>query len=182
MDTLFRGPFREGKVNNKQVDKILDSLKTVIASWKPLVAELNRKTALTPSAPNIVTEVPAGRFAVRGADNTVDFYQIDRPTKGNYAGNVYVMLLIGSPGDFAEQRMSRTASVTILAKIEAAGIEESARLFGEKTKHCGHCMSELSVTRSRASGYGPVCASKHGYWYATEDEALRILKEGPYAE
>jgi hypothetical protein len=122
-------------------------------------------------------QVPAGRYAVYGDDGTVDFYQVDKPEQGRWVGHTFVKLLIGAPGSFNEQRFDKTTAATILRKIETSGVENSARLFGQKTEHCGNCMSPLTQPQSRAAGYGGTCAGKHGYWYPSLAEALRILEE-----
>lgn len=130
------------------------------------------------ATPQPVNDVPEGRYAVRGSDRTVDFYKVDCPTEGRWAGYVFASLLTGAPGDWAKQRLSKPATATLLARIQAAGVEDSARLFGEKTESCGNCGSPLSDPQSRVAGYGETCAGKHGYWYPTLAEALEILNEG----
>lgn len=131
------------------------------------------------AAPIELPEVPAGRFAIVGGDGTVDFYQIDRPDKGKWKDYIFLSLLLGSTDGFNRSAIKNPkAKATIMGKIQAAGIEESARLFGQKTNRCGHCLADLTNPQSRAAGYGGTCAAKHGYWYPSESEALKILGEG----
>jgi len=134
------------------------------------------RQAPTVVGPSLQAGVPAGRYAVQGSDRTVDFYKVDHGS-GRWAGFVFASLLIGAPGDFAEQRLSKAATATLLERIRVAGVEDSARLYGEKTKSCGSCGADLSDPQSRAAGYGEKCASNHGYWYPTRAEALEILGE-----
>lgn len=124
-------------------------------------------------------QVPAGRYAVYGDDGTVDFYEVDKPEQGQWAGWTFVKLLTGAPGAFNERRFSQAQAQTILKKIEHVGAENAARLFGQKTEHCGNCMSPLTQPQSRAAGYGGTCAGNHGYWYPSPAEALKILNEQP---
>lgn len=122
--------------------------------------------------------VPEGRYAIRGHDSTVDFYKVDHGKPGGrWDGYVFVSLLIGAPGAFAEQRIGREASASVIGRVLAAGIEDSARLYGEKTRTCGNCGADLSDPQSRAAGYGETCAGNRGYWYPTRAEALEILGE-----
>lgn len=122
--------------------------------------------------------VPEGRYAIRGRDGTVDFYKVDHgKAGGRWDGYVFVSLLIGAPGSFAEQRIGREASTSVIGRVLAAGIEDSARLYGEKTRTCGNCGADLSDPQSRAAGYGETCAGNRGYWYPTRAEALEILDE-----
>lgn len=138
-----------------------------------LPAEI-RKAAQEPTK----ADVPAGRYAVHGADGTVDFYKVDQPTEGRWAGYTFASLLIGTPGDWSKQRLSKLATATLLDRIRQAGVENAARLFGEKTATCGHCSSPLSDLQSRCAGYGQTCAGKHGYWYPTLAQARQIMGEG----
>jgi hypothetical protein len=161
IDTQKPVPALPSSVASKVIDTLLS------APRKPVVVD--------PSDP--LTKVAAGRYAVNGQDGTVDFYQIDRPTQGKWAGYTFVKLLVGSVGDFSETAVRGAAARTVAQKILDAGMEESARLFGQKTRHCGHCSSPLTNPQSRAAGYGDTCASKHGYWYPSLNEALRILGE-----
>lgn len=119
--------------------------------------------------------VPEGRYALESEDG-VKFYKVDKPTEGRWAGYIFVKLLVGSPGDWAEYPQ-RAAKQEIMAAIEKIGARESAALFGFKARHCGRCMSPLSTPQSRAAGYGEVCAEKVGWPYPSKNEALRILRE-----
>lgn len=125
--------------------------------------------------------VPAGRYALyrTGADGqpALRFYQVDKPTEGRWAGRVFLSLLIGSPGNYTKlaikdgrQRDEIMAAIGLDAR--AAAVE-----FGRKAGVCGRCLSPLSNLRSRAAGYGAICASKLGWPYPGEEEARRILDE-----
>lgn len=121
-------------------------------------------------------EVPAGRYALPGTDGLVRFYKVDRPTEGRWKGYTFVKLLLGAPGHWREERINRSVESSVLATI-AKDPEGQARLFGRKTRTCGHCSSPLSDPQSRVAGYGETCAGNHGYWYPTKAEALEMLGE-----
>lgn len=53
--------------------------------------------------------------------------------------------------------------------------QEDARAFGRTNGFCVACLKALTDDRSLASGYGQVCASKHGWHYCTREEAVAIL-------
>lgn len=116
------------------------------------------------------TSLPEGRYAIKGQDGSIDLYQVDRPTTGTYAGNIYVKLLVGAPGSFNEVRQSTPNAKSILARIEELGAEASAKLYGAVTRTCGVCSADLSNNRSLASNVGETCATKHGWYYATKAE------------
>lgn len=121
------------------------------------------------------TEVPNGRYALPAEDGHFVFYQVDHGT-GKWDGYTFVSQLVGSVGDWDDQRLSRDVSRSVLARI-AADPEEAARMFGIKARACGYCGSPLSNLRSRAAGYGETCADNHGFFYPTEAEAREILAE-----
>lgn len=111
--------------------------------------------------------VPAGRYAVEGSDGTTDFYKVDKPEEGRWAGYTFVKLLIASGGhgveSLSEQRVRGDAAQTILRRIEEAGVRESMEAFGKAIGSCGHCGRVLTNEESRAFGIGPVCAAKMGW-------------------
>lgn len=111
-------------------------------------------------------DVPAGRYAVTGDDGTTDFYKVDRPDEGRWAGYVFVKLLIAHGGfgdDLAEQRLSMPAQITILDRIADAGVAESMQRYGREIGRCGHCGRTLTDNESIERGIGPVCAGKMGW-------------------
>lgn len=120
--------------------------------------------------------IPAGNYALEAADGHVVFYGVDKPTHGNWPGMTFVNLLVGAPGDWREQKLGRDVQWRILERINADP-QEAARLFGYKTRSCGQCHSPLSNPRSRAAGFGEVCAGKTGWPYPSMEAALRILAE-----
>ena len=116
--------------------------------------------------------VPDGNYALV-QDGVVKFYEVNTPTEGKYAGICFVSVH-ASDDRYNVKGHARHAILDALVKDPAA----AARLYGQKSLSCGHCGKELSKAQSRASGYGPTCARKHGYTYYSLDEALDILGEG----
>lgn len=148
--------------------------------------EVLKATAVNPHAAPAATApstaglagVPEGRYALESTGDGVKFVQVDRPTEGKWAGWLFVSYLSGAPGDWNQYPVKdRAAKAALLARITDAGVEASARLFGLKTQTCGFCSSALSLHQSRAAGYGAHCAGKHGLYYPSKSEALRILNE-----
>lgn len=161
---------RVEKVDGRWVTFHLDGTCPPVASKAPESHGEARSAAPAPS-------VPEGRYAFATDEGHIAFAKVDTPTEGRWAGRTFVNLLIGSPGSFREQPMKGESGKTILRKIEAAGVRESAVLFGRKTKHCGRCLADLSRAQSRAAGYGATCAAKYGWYYPSKAEALAILDE-----
>lgn len=120
--------------------------------------------------------IPEGKYALPGADGHVIFYQVDKPQSGKWAGQTWVAQLTGAPGDWRRTNLGRRKSDEVLADIAADPVA-AARLFGDKWCICGRCSSPLSNVRSRAAGFGEVCATKSGWPYPNRAEAMRMLRE-----
>lgn len=102
-------------------------------------------------------DIPAGRYAVTGADGTVKFYKVDRPTEGRWAGYVFVKVQAGD--DYHRVPAQRA----ILKQIAEQGIQECMLRYGRELGHCGHCGRTLTNDESRELGIGPVCREKMGF-------------------
>lgn len=98
-----------------------------------------------------VANVPAGHYAVDR--DGVSFYRIDVPTEGRWAG--YTFVKIQASDDFYPVR-GRDAA-TVLAAIEADGIDACMARYGIEIGRCGKCNRTLTDETSRALGIGPVC-------------------------
>jgi hypothetical protein len=115
---------------------------------------LNQPNA--PKEESSTDEIPAGRYAVTGEDGTTDFYRVDRPEQGKWAGWTFVKLQVG--GDY--QRLGQAHQKSILAKIEEDGPKEAAIRYGRELGHCAMCGRELTNDESIEAGIGPICAAK----------------------
>jgi hypothetical protein len=146
------------EASKDQASRFIDRLKAL---------PFNAEQKLARDLPMVERDVPAGRYAVEGDDGTTDFYKVDRPTEGRWAGYVFVKLLIASGGhgveSLSEQRLNREASATILRRIEHAGVRECMERFGRAIGSCGHCGRVLTNEESRERGIGPVCARHMGW-------------------
>lgn len=161
---------------NEKIDSIRTAL-NVARENNVLNAEIvSNAITLLLAIPVNSTKIPDGKYALPAEDGHFVFYQVDSPTEGKWAGYTFVSQLIGSVGDWNEQRLSRSVSDSVKARI-AANVEEAARMFGIKAKACSYCSSPLSNIQSRAAGYGETCAHNHGFSYPTEAEAREILAE-----
>jgi hypothetical protein len=102
--------------------------------------------------------VPAGRYAIE-QDGTTKFFQVDKPTKGKWAGRTFLSALA------SEQRYPIKNPAQRSAIFAAIGQDPKAAsfLYGQKIGHCGVCGLTLTDESSRAAGIGPVCAQKLGW-------------------
>lgn len=130
----------------------------MIAVLKAHIAEHGR-VKVTKSA----ISFPPGRYAVMtdgivNSINSINFYKVDAPTEGKWAGRVFVKHIVSE----AEFPVRGTQAKKILDKI-AAGPEEAAARFGHEFKRCGLCFKALTNDDSRKRGIGPKCAAKVGW-------------------
>ena len=112
-----------------------------------------------PNAPKGEDEkdsIPAGRYAITGEDGTTDFYKVDKPEQGKWAGWTFVKIQLGND----EQRLSQANQKSVLEKIEAAGPKEAAVRYGRELGQCAMCGSDLTNPDSIEAGIGPICATK----------------------
>lgn len=107
-------------------------------------------------------DVPAGFYAVRGTDpeavNDIQFFTIDKPTEGRWAGYTFVNQVVGQE----EIRISRSRQDAAVAAI-AKDPKAASILYGHEIGRCGLCNRRLTNQSSREAGIGPVCASKAGW-------------------
>lgn len=106
--------------------------------------------------PQVKPEIPAGYYAVKSAtgNNDLDFYVIDAPTEGKWAGYMFVKRVIGGR---PVQRVRNPEATDVLARILAAGVEASAVLYGTEIGRCYVCNRTLTDELSRDLGIGPHC-------------------------
>jgi len=105
--------------------------------------------------------IPEGYYAVKSlsGNNDIDFFRIDKPTKGQWAGWTFATQLVGGDQWF-KQRGDRKFEV--LRAIIAMGIKDSGELFASERSECYNCRSDLTKYASRSLGLGPTCAEKRG--------------------
>jgi hypothetical protein len=123
-------------------------------------------------------EIPAGYYATpsRTGGNDVDFWKVERPEDGKYAGWTFVKRVLGggSSGQTRVTRIHMTEQRAAIAAIARHGTEESRQLYGDKMKRCTHCNRELTDDLSRARRMGKDC------WENSQGDLCRsTLGPGP---
>jgi hypothetical protein len=145
----LRAKLDAGEIGSKQASSIIEDL---LASRRLSVYR---------------DDVPAGRYALTGEDGTTDFYKVDRPTEGKWAGRVFARLLVASGGhgveSLREERVGRGQTAGVLDRIAEAGVQSAMERFGRELGSCGHCGRALTNAESIERGIGPVCAGKMGW-------------------
>lgn len=106
--------------------------------------------------PSTYPPVPAGRYAVESAtgNNDLDFYRVDCPTEGRWAGHVFVMRVRGGHPNV---RVRGTEVRTVLERINNAGWLNAAIRYGKEVGKCARCHQKLTDQLSRERGHGDEC-------------------------
>jgi hypothetical protein len=105
--------------------------------------------------------VPEGHYATpsRTGANDLDFWRIDRPTEGRWAGRVFVKRVIGGKADTP---VRGAEAVAALQAITADHPHHAMVLYGQEIGRCGRCNRHLTDDASRQRGLGPECAKVAG--------------------
>jgi hypothetical protein len=106
------------------------------------------------------SEIPRGHYATKSltGNNDYDFWRVDRPEQGNYAGRTFVKRIVGGKPDF---NVSKAVRIAALEAILREGIEETGFRYGQELGACRHCNRHLTDELSRSLSAGPECRSKH---------------------
>jgi hypothetical protein len=116
-------------------------------------------------------DVPAGYYATPSltGNNDLDFWHVQKPTEGKWAGYTFVKRVLGGHSDQDlprdskrrikddNRRLARATQTAVLEAIVKFGIEKSNALFGTELKFCRVCGIHLTDEISRELGIGPVC-------------------------
>jgi hypothetical protein len=106
--------------------------------------------------------VPAGHYAIKapeGSGRDYDFYRVDKPTEGQWAGRTFLKMVVGGKPDVKIKDRNRIAEV--LAAI-AVKPDEAAWRYGQELGQCNVCNRHLTDKISRAYSRGSECREKYG--------------------
>jgi len=135
----------------------------VVLQRSPEEAGMADRTCLppAPSVPLIstFTDVPDGYYATasRSGHNDLDFWKVERPSGGKWAGRTFVRRVIGGKPDANTTNLQ--ARLALLA-IREAGPEAAGLLYATELGLCRRCNRHLTDEVSRRLGIGPYCRAK----------------------
>jgi len=103
--------------------------------------------------------IPAGYYATPSltGNNDLDFWKVERPTEGRWAGRVFVKRIIGGHDP---ERVTRTTEFAAKEAIRETGFDTAAKLYGQHLGQCYRCNRTLTDELSRQLGIGPECRRK----------------------
>lgn len=114
-------------------------------------------------------KIPTGYYATPSltGNQDLDFWKVDSPTEGKWAGYTFVKRVIGGHDDqdiprdskkkVSSERVIKATQREAIAAIMRMGIEASGELFSSELKYCRRCGIHLTDETSRAIGMGPTC-------------------------
>lgn len=110
-----------------------------------------------------VPQVPSGGYAVNTEEGHLAFYVVESVEAKELGGrkitdDAYFIVNLRVSDSF--RRLSWANALTILRKIEQAGVLEASMVYGRELSVCGVCGQTLTNPKSRERGIGPVCASR----------------------
>lgn len=108
-----------------------------------------------------VDAIPEGYYAVDSltGNNDTDFFRVDKPVKGQWAGHTFVKQIVGGEQYF-QQRGARKWDA--LRAIAAVGPKIAGERFAAEMEKCYKCFSPLTKYASRSLGLGRTCAGHKG--------------------
>lgn len=106
------------------------------------------------------TDIPDGFYAVksRTGNNDLDFFHVERPTKGKYEGYTFLNRVLG--GHDSDLPVKGLQARYAMQAIREAGVDEAGMLFAQELNRCRDCGRTLTDEESRRVGKGPYCRSK----------------------
>lgn len=155
----------------QRVDAMAGSLTSGPRGWEVRHANGCPPVAATTPIPRPFTaDVPAGHYAVESAtgNNDLDFYRVDRPEDGRWAGYTFVKRVIGGHPDTPVRGREAHSALDRIKNApryvndgeDRYGWEAAAIRYGVEIGRCYRCNRSLTDETSRALGIGPDCRSR----------------------
>lgn len=130
--------------------------------------DVSRETVIrnNPAPISAYLHLPAGYYATpsRTGNNDYDFWRIDKPESGKWAGRIFVKRIVGggTDGDMQTHQLDNMQQRLACEAIVGYGLEESRMLFATEMTRCTDCGRMLTDQESRDAGRGPTCRNKKG--------------------
>jgi hypothetical protein len=152
--------------SKRDASRAIDAL---VGKHKPVWDAFKTAAPAAPAKPATgldLTDLPAGRYAVPGADTRLKV-MVQKPDKGKWAGWVFVKdaAEYGEGRRYGSQRPGQSYKGDIRNHLETILSDPAAAMakYGEITDHCGYCGRKLEDKDSVERGIGPVCIKKLGW-------------------
>jgi hypothetical protein len=145
---LWASMRRLQQVNQLTAAKASEQINALKAERNELRATANATKGSAPARP----EVPAGRYAVDTEEGHLGFYHVHVSDKG--------FITVAVQASDAAHELPWKAALGVLRKIEEITPLAASIRYGKELGMCGVCGRTLTNEESRATGIGPICASR----------------------
>jgi hypothetical protein len=110
-----------------------------------------------PKAATVTTDVEQGYYAVKSlsGNQDLDFFKVDKPETGKWAGYTFVKRVIGGHPDVRVRGAEARKALDAIAADADAGPR-----YGREIGNCYVCGRHLTDEVSRSLGIGPTCRGK----------------------
>jgi hypothetical protein len=149
------------QIEKREASLLIDWVKGYLFDGKRLPAgvvksDKHASEAMRSFRHDQLPDVPAGHYAVNSltGNNDLDFFRVDRPEEGQWAGRTFVKRIVGG---HPARPVRGTTMRQALDAIGAAGFDAARTLFGTELGRCWKCNKTLTDDLSRAVGIGPEC-------------------------
>jgi len=144
------------------------------------------KTAKSAAIDATVATIEEGWYAIDSLSraNDLDFYKVDKPTSGIWAGSTFVKMIVGGKTD---RNIKGARRHDVLKAIAEAGPDNAAMAYAHEVGKCCKCDIHLTKYTSRLLGMGYICAERRGLgpewlriqnkWEADEKAGLHAIQE-----
>ncbi len=146
---------RAGNAEAEAIRSALNARQVTKAVASDAITRLLAIKATTAKAPEAEgPTVAAGHYATasRTGANDLDFWRVDTPTEGRWAGRTFVKRVIGGHEDTPVRGAEATAALAAIAADPEAGPR-----YGQTIGRCYACNRTLTDATSRTLGIGPTC-------------------------
>ena len=142
---------KEGTLGRQQASSLIEFLMGL--PKQPRTGQTGDNAAVS------LPDVPEGHYAIPSltGNNDLDFFRVDRPTEGKWAGYTFLKRVVGGKPDLPVARAQRRQ---VLEAIVAAGIDAARQQYGVSIGRCYVCNRHLTDELSRQLGIGPDCRKK----------------------
>lgn len=141
-------------LTHSEVSTAIDALSNLPLKPEPVRRDANATERIRVAA----ADVPEGYYGI-GPKNETKFYKIDKPTRGNWVGHIFVSIQASDAFYPIKNMEARRYVIEEIAKDPRA----AAIRYGKEIGRCHKCHRILTDPDSITRGIGPVCAGKRGW-------------------
>lgn len=161
---LLRSDYRKAYVTRvltkQRASKEIDWLKDIVEELKASMLPMD---GVKQNFDGPVPQVPSGGYAVETDEGHLAFYEVESVEAKELDGRKITddtYFTVNLRVSDSLRRLAWPNALTILRKIEQAGVLEASMAYGRELGECGNCGRALTNEKSRERGIGPICASQ----------------------